>query len=66
VWSTDSSQAKLLATTKADDQCGFIAVSRAAGRGDVIVLAQSLWWSWVRPDSAKNEQARMFENLLAR
>jgi len=62
---TDSKQAKLLAATKEDDQCGFIAVSRSSGRGDVILLAQSLWWNWLNRDPAEGENARMLENLLA-
>ena len=61
----DPKQAKLLAATKADDQCGFIAVSRSAGRGDVILLAQSLWWNWLNRDPGEGENARMLENLLA-
>jgi hypothetical protein len=61
---TDSKQAKLLAAMKEDEQCGFIAVSRAAGRGEVILLTQSLWWTWVKPHSGKGDNAKMFENLL--
>jgi len=65
VWATDARQAKVLATTKEDEQCGFIAVSRESGRGDVILLAQSLWWNWVRPKPGEGENAKMLENLLA-
>jgi len=65
VWVTDPRQAKLLATMMEDEQCGFIAVSRASGRGDVILLAQSLWWSWVRAELGGGDNAKMLENLLA-
>lgn len=65
VWLTDPRQAKLIATMIEDEQCGFIAVSRAAGRGEVIVLAQSLWWNWVRSELGVGDNARMLENLLA-
>lgn len=65
VWVTDSKQAKVLAKMKADDQPGFIAVSRAAGRGDVILLGHSLWYTWVKPEPGGEQNARMFENLLA-
>jgi uncharacterized protein DUF4350 len=65
VWATDSQRAKVLATMKDDEEFGFIAVSRSSGRGDVVLLAQSLWWSWAKADSEGNDNARMFENLLA-
>ncbi len=61
----DPRQAKFLATMTEDEQCGFIAVSRAAGRGEVIVLAQSLWWNWVRSELGDGDNAKLLENLLA-
>jgi hypothetical protein len=61
---TDSRQAKLLGAMTDDEQCGFIAVSRASGRGEVVLLAQSLWWVWVQPHSGKGDNARMLENLF--
>jgi hypothetical protein len=61
---TDSKQAKLLGAMTDDEQCGFIAVSRASGRGEVVLLAQSLWWVWVQPHSGRGENARMVENLF--
>ena len=61
---TNPSQGKLL--VKSDDRVnGYVAVSRQSGRGDVIVLTQSLWWTWIRSDPANADNLRLFENLLA-
>jgi hypothetical protein len=65
VWVTDSKQARLLASISEDDQCGFLAVSRASGRGDVILLAESLWWNWLNRDLSEGQNARMLENMMA-
>jgi hypothetical protein len=61
---TDSAQGKVLVATQ-DGLSGYVAVSRQPGRGDVIVLTQSLWWSWIRADPAKTDNLRLLENLLA-
>jgi hypothetical protein len=61
---TDRAQGKLLVTTQ-DGLSGYVAVSRQRGRGEVIVLTQSLWWSWIQADPAKADNVRLFENLLA-
>ena len=61
---TDPSQGELLVRS-GDDPGGFVAVSRQAGRGEVIVLTQSLWWSWIRSDPAKVDNLPLLENLLA-
>jgi hypothetical protein len=60
---TDPSQGRLLATTVDNPQCGFLAVSREQGRGEIVVLAQSLWSYWIRPDNGAN-QARVLQQLL--
>jgi hypothetical protein len=65
VWATDPRQAKVLAAMNDDEGPGFIVVSRGAGRGDVILLAQSLWWNWLKPERGGGDTARMLENLLA-
>jgi hypothetical protein len=66
IWIADSSQAKVLAPRNEGDASGFIVVSRAPDRGDVILLAQSLWWNWVNPTpGVAHDNARMLENLLA-
>jgi hypothetical protein len=57
---TDPAQGHLLVC--APDGGGFVAVSRAGGRGEVIVLTQSLWWSWVNTTNTDN--ARLMQNLL--
>lgn len=65
VAATDAAQAKLLAAGKEDSEIGFIAVSRAPDRGEVVVISQSLWWHWVTGESGEGDNAKMFENLLA-
>lgn len=60
---TDPSQGRLLATTVDNPQCGFLAVSREKGRGEIVVLAQSLWSYWIRPDNGP-QQARVLQQLL--
>ena len=62
---TDPAQGKLLVKAE-DGHGGYLAVSRKPSRGEVIVLAQSLWWSWIRSDPAKADNLRLLENLLAR
>lgn len=60
---TDGRQGKLLVETE-DRLNGYVAVSRQAGRGEVIVLTQSLWWMWIGADPGKVDNLRLFENLL--
>ena len=60
---TDPNQGRLLATTADNPQCGFLAVSREQGRGEIVVLAQSLWSYWIRPDNGTN-QSWVLEHLL--
>lgn len=60
---TDPSQGRLLATTSDNPQCGFLAVSREKGRGEIVVLAQSLWSYWIRSDNGTN-QAQVLQQLL--
>ncbi len=61
---TDPAQGKILVEAE-DGQGGYIAVSRQSSRGDVVVLTQSLWWSWIRSDPAKADNSRLWEHLLA-
>lgn len=60
---TDPRQGRLLATTSDSPGHGFLAVSREAGRGDLVVLAQSLWSFWILPASGTN-QAWVLQHLL--
>ena len=62
---TDPSQGKLLVVA-VDGQGGYVAVSREVRSGEVIVLTQSLWWSWIRSDPAKANNLLLLENLLVR
>jgi hypothetical protein len=61
---TDPAQGRILVEATEGDG-GFVAVSRRSSRGEVIVLTQSLWWSWIRSDPSTNGNRRLFENLLA-
>ena len=61
---TDPSQGKLLVESE-DGQGGYVAISRQKPRGEVIVLTQSLWWSWIRSDPARADNLLLLENLLA-
>jgi hypothetical protein len=62
---TDPSQAKLLVGTE-DGEGGFVAVSRHANRGEVIVVTQSLWWNWIRSDPTRVDNCLLLENLFSR
>lgn len=62
---TDPAQAKLLVLND-DGVGGFVAVSRSANRGEVIVVTQSLWWNWIRSDPGKADNSLLLENLLSR
>ena len=60
---TDPSKARIIAPAPTQDG-GFVAVSSLANGGEIIVLAQSLWWH--RLESATNgaDNARLLRNLL--
>jgi hypothetical protein len=59
---TDPAQGRLL--VRASDGAGYVAVSRGSGRGEIVVLTQSLWYIWANADEADN--AKLLENLLLR
>ncbi len=60
---TDPAQGKLLVQDQ-DGGGGFVAVSRAPGRGELRVVAQSLWWHWLTQDPEKVDNVPLLENLL--
>jgi hypothetical protein len=47
-----------------DGRDGFVAVSRPVGGGEVIVLAQSLWWYWVHQYQTNSDNSRLLGNIL--
>jgi hypothetical protein len=45
-------------------QDGYVATAKV-GKGEVVVLGQSLWWSWMSADQAKGtDNAKLFRLLL--
>lgn len=62
---TDPSQGKLFVFA-GDAPGGFMAVSRQGGRGEVLVLTQSLWWTWIGAEPSKADNLLLLENLLVR
>ena len=60
---TDAAQGKVLVQDQAG-LGGFVAVSRAPGRGELRVVAQSLWWNWLKEDPAQVDNVQLMENLL--
>ncbi len=60
---TDRKLARLLATVPGDPAKGLVAEARA-GRGDIVVIGDSLWWSWIGTDRDKTRNLRLLENLL--
>lgn len=52
---TDPSLAKMLVPS-------FVAVAR--GKGEIVVLTQSLWWWWVGHDVKGSDNGRLLRNLL--
>ena len=63
---TDAGRARVLvkAAGVGGPEDGFIAAARA-GKGDVVVLGQSLWWSWISADQARRtDNARLLRLLL--
>jgi hypothetical protein len=61
VTAIDSKQVRFLAAMADDETCGFIAASKAEGRGDVVLLAQSLWWNWLGFEGNEPANAVMLE-----
>ena len=61
VTASKESKARMLAPSP-DGKGGFVAVCELASAGEVIVLAQSLWWSWVNATNSDNP--RLLSNLL--
>jgi len=57
---TDKSKGKILVRTPFDHNEGFVAVSRDIG--EVVVLGQSLWWSWLNKGK---DNAQLLQNMLA-
>jgi hypothetical protein len=62
---TDAVQGKVLVPDQ-EGPGGFVAVSRAPGRGELRVVAQSLWWNWLKADPAQVDNAQLTANLLQR
>ncbi len=62
---TDPAQGKILVQAE-DSEGGYVAVSRQPSRGEVIVVTQSLWWSWIASDPTAADNSLLLENLLAR
>lgn len=60
---TDPSKGKIVAWDPTRSG-GFVAVSRAAGRGEVIVLGVSLWWHWIGQFPGTHN-ADMLQRILA-
>ena len=61
---TEPAQGKLLVGAE-DGEGGYVAVSRQKNRGDVIVLAQSLWWNWIRANPTNSDNRSLLKNFLA-
>lgn len=57
---TDKSKGKILVQDPSCDGKGFVAVSR--DRGEVVVLGQSLWWSWM---GSGKDNARLLQNMIS-
>jgi hypothetical protein len=64
---TNPSSARILAAMEGEPNSGFLAVSRGAEGGEMVLLADSLWWLWIQPEGRRggSQNARLFENLLA-
>ncbi len=60
----DAMNAKILVSAVHTDGAGLVAVARA-GKGEVIMLGQSLWWNWISHSRAGTSQnAVLLRNLL--
>jgi hypothetical protein len=63
---TDARRARVLVKAKGvgGPGDGFVAVAKA-GKGEVVVLGQSLWWSWMSAEQARGkDNARLLRALL--
>lgn len=57
-------QGRILVKAPDNSETGVIAVTRA-GKGEIVVLGQSLWWAWIGQDVNKDfDNALMLLNLL--
>lgn len=55
---------ELIVKNPAVPEQGFVAAGRI-GKGQVIAIGQSLWWSWIA-SSPESDNARLLQNLLTR
>jgi hypothetical protein len=63
---TDARRARVLVKAErvGGPEDGFVAAAKA-GRGEVVVLGQALWWSWMSADQARGtDNARLLRLLL--
>jgi hypothetical protein len=63
---TDAKRARVLVKAEGvgSPEAGFVAVANA-GKGEVVVLGESLWWSWVTAEYAKGkDNAKLLRFLL--
>jgi hypothetical protein len=61
----DRDRARVLVDTPYYLDDGFAAVWR--GKGEVVVLGESLWWNWIGGEQGKDtDNARLMQNLLTR
>ena len=62
----DPMNAKILIVAPDCEGQGFAAVARA-GKGEVVMLGQSLWWNWISEKRAGNSQnSLLLQNLLTK
>jgi len=60
---TDPSKARIIVPAPTQDG-GFVAVASLANGGEIIVLAQSLWWHRLESATNGSDNARLLRNLL--
>jgi RNA polymerase sigma factor (sigma-70 family) len=63
---TDAKRERVLvkAVEVGEPKDGFVAVAKA-GKGEVVALGQSLWWSWISAETSKGlDNAKLFRLLL--
>jgi hypothetical protein len=61
---TDSGKGKLLALDPRGAG-GFVAMTRAPGGGEIIVITASLWWNWVGQFKDNPDNSRLLQNVLS-
>ena len=62
----DPMNAKILVAAPNFEGQGLVAVARA-GKGEVVLLGQSLWWNWISEKRAgKSQNSRLLQNLLTK